>query len=120
MVDNLTFLRSALKKITLYCVPILIFILFTFHLVAAQTTSAIDGSTPLGLSPGAPSGSYALSGFGNVNLYNGNLNFNLPLVRISGRGKAENVSLLELNTKWVVNHRPVGTDGDILDTPSTK
>jgi hypothetical protein len=36
--------------------------------VAAQTTSATDGSTPLGLQPGAPAGSYALSGFDNVNL----------------------------------------------------
>ena len=95
------------------------FIVLLNGVAAAQTTSAIDGSTPLGLSPGAPSGSYALSGFGNVNLYNGNLNFHLPLVRSSGRGKAESVSLLELDTKWTVNHRPVGVDGDILDTPST-
>jgi len=35
----------------------------------AQTTSPTDGSTPLGLSPGAPSGSYALSGFESVNPY---------------------------------------------------
>ena len=31
--------------------------------VAAQTKSATDGSTPLGLQPGSPAGSYALSGF---------------------------------------------------------
>src|ERR671939_19667 len=29
----------------------------------AATTSATDGSTPLGLQPGAPAGSYPLSGF---------------------------------------------------------
>jgi hypothetical protein len=95
------------------------FIVLLNGVAAAQTTSALDGSTPLGLSPGAPAGSYALSGFGNVNLYNGNLDFHLPLVRVSGRGKAESASLLGLNTKWTVNHRPIGTDGDILDTPST-
>lgn len=46
--------------------------------VAAQTTSATDGTTPSGIAPGSPSGSYALSGFDNINLYNGNLNFALP------------------------------------------
>ena len=86
---------------------------------AAQTTSATDGSTPLGLSPGAPAGSYSLSGFENVNLYNGNLNFHLPLVSIGGRGGAHTSSILELNNKyWTVTHRPIGTDGDVLDTPS--
>jgi hypothetical protein len=35
---------------------------------------------------GAPAGSYALTGFESVNLYSGNLNFNLPLVSVSGRG----------------------------------
>ena len=50
--------------------------------VTAQTSSATDGSTPLGLQPGAPAGSYPLSSFDNVNLYNGNLNFRLPLDEI--------------------------------------
>jgi len=118
MVDNLTFLRSALKKITLYYVPILIFILFAFHIVAAQTTSATDGSTPLGLSPGAPSGSYSLSGSGNVNLYNGNLNFHLPLRGIDGRGGAQMASVLAIDAKsWRVMHRPVA-DGESLDWPT--
>lgn len=57
--------------------------------VGAQT-SATDGSTPLGLQPGAPAGSYALSGFDNVNLYNGNLSFQLSLLGVSGRGGAQN------------------------------
>jgi len=46
--------------------------------VFGQTTSNTDGSTPLSLTPGAPAGSFALSGFDNVNLFNGNLNFHLP------------------------------------------
>ncbi|HEV2836862.1 MAG TPA: hypothetical protein VGW58_16205, partial [Pyrinomonadaceae bacterium] len=52
----------------------------------AQTfTSVTDGSTPSALTPGAPAGSYALSGFESVNLFNGNLNFALPMVNIGGR-----------------------------------
>jgi RHS repeat-associated protein len=83
----------------------------------AQTTSITDGSTPLGISPGASSGSYPLSGLDNVNPYGGNLNFHLPLVGIGGRGGAHTTSLLALDTKrWRVNHRIVG--GDSIDTPS--
>lgn len=33
-------------------------------------------------SAGSPAGSYALSEFDNVNLFNGALNFNLPLLKI--------------------------------------
>lgn len=56
---------------------------------AMAQASATDGSTPSGLAPGAPAGSYSLSGFENVNLFNGNLNFNMPLLKIGGRGGAQ-------------------------------
>src|SRR6476659_8000992 len=70
---------------------------------AAQTTSATDGSTPLGLQPGAPAGSYALSGFDNVNLYNGNLSFQLSLLGVSGRGGAQMPVTLPITGKWRVS-----------------
>ncbi|MFY9554085.1 MAG: hypothetical protein WAV47_05120, partial [Blastocatellia bacterium] len=65
-------------------------------------SSATIGSTPLGLSPGAPAGSYALSGFENVNLFNGNLNFRLPIVQIGGRGSAGYAMMLKIEQKWRV------------------
>src|SRR5713226_5242179 len=70
-----------------------------------STTGATDGSTPIGLSPGAPAGSYALNGFENVNLYNGHLNVHLPLVTIGGRGEAKVVSALSIDAQsWTVRH----------------
>jgi YD repeat-containing protein len=84
---------------------VLTLVVFTFSLsfsVAAQTTSATDGSTPLGLQPGSPSGSYALSGFDNVNLYNGNLSFQLSLLGVSGRGGAQMPVMLPIAGKWRV------------------
>ena len=71
--------------------------------VAAQTTSATDGSTPLGLQLGSPAGSYALSGFDNVNLYNGNLSFQLSLLQVSGRGGGQMPVMLPLAGKWRVS-----------------
>src|SRR5215203_4476916 len=71
--------------------------------VTAQTKSATDGSTPLGLQPGAPAGSYALSGFDNVNLYNGNLSFQLSLLQVSGRGGAQMPVLLPIAGKWRIS-----------------
>jgi hypothetical protein len=74
-------------------IPRLLFALATLLFINsahAQTfTSVTDGSTPSALTPGAPAGSYAVSGFENVNLYNGNLNFALPMVHIGGRGAAD-------------------------------
>src|SRR5215212_2671192 len=53
---------------------------------ALAQTRATDGATPAGIAPGAPSGSYSLSGFDNVNLFNGRMNFQLPLLSVGGRG----------------------------------
>jgi len=36
-------------------------------------TSSTDGTTPLVLTAGAPTGSYPLSDFDNINIFNGNL-----------------------------------------------
>ena len=67
----------------------------------AQTfTSVTDGSTPSALTPGSPAGSYALSGFESVNLYNGNLNFALPLVHVGGRGAADLTMMLTIEQHW--------------------
>jgi RHS repeat-associated protein len=75
--------------------------------VAAQTrsTTASDSTTPAGLAAGASAGSYALSGLENINIYNGNLNFHLPLVHVGGRGSAGYTMMLALNSKkWSVKH----------------
>src|SRR5712692_4350978 len=78
-------------------------LLLSTSAASAQNTNPTDGSTPAGLKPGAPSGSYGLSGLDNINLYNGNLNFRLPLLQIGGRGEAQMSMMLALNTKsWRV------------------
>src|SRR4051794_11138279 len=76
-------------------------LLFACTTVFAQQQST-DGATPLGLSPGAPAGSYPLSDIEDVNLYNGTLNFSLPLVKIAGRGEAGYSLMLRLDHKWLV------------------
>jgi RHS repeat-associated protein len=69
-----------------------------------QSGTLTDGQTPLGLEPGAPAGSYALSGLDNINLFNGNLNFRLPLMQIGGRGEAQMTMSLPIELKWKVFH----------------
>jgi hypothetical protein len=69
----------------------------------AQTSTA--GKTPLGLAPGAPEGSYSLSGFDQINFYNGSLNFALPLMHIGGRGAAGYTMMFRPSQpKWQVQH----------------
>src|SRR6185369_14383662 len=76
-------------------------IAFAFANTAAQQ-QATDGATPLGLSPGAPAGSYPLSDFEDVNLFNGTLNFSLPLLKIEGRHEAAYSLMLRIDHKWLV------------------
>jgi RHS repeat-associated protein len=91
---------------------------------ASSTTSAM---TPTGMSPGSPAGTYALSGFDDVNLFNGNLNFRLPLLTVGGRGTAGYTMTLATSTKkWQVKTDPGqdsnGPGGPISDrfTPQWK
>src|SRR5215216_1176527 len=69
---------------------------------ARAQASNTDGTTPAGLKPGAPAGSYSLTGFENVNLYNGNLNVSLPLLSVGGRGSAGYTATLAIEQKWRV------------------
>lgn len=84
----------------------------------ARARSVTDGSTPLGLAPGSPAGSYALSGIEDVNLYNGHLNLHLPLLQVGGRGTAQYMmTLLPINASWIVQHEELGT-GNSFNYPS--
>ena len=78
----------------LFCQITLILVLSTLSVVAQ---SPVDGTTPSGIAAGTPSGSYSLSDLDNVNLYNGNLSFQLPLAQIDGRGNAKTTLLLSMN-----------------------
>src|ERR1051325_6524225 len=69
---------------------------------STRAQSSTDGTTPTALAPGSPAGSYSLSGFEDVNLFNGNLNFNLPLVGIKGRGSAGHTMTLAIDRRWSI------------------
>jgi len=77
------------------------------------TKAGTDQMTPSNLAAGTPAGSYALSGFDSVSLFNGNLNFRLPLLVIGGRGGAGYTMMLSLNTKsWHVKRTSFNTNGN--------
>jgi hypothetical protein len=90
---------SSTKAHHLYLLPLFLLL----AMATAHAQSVTDGATPLGLSPGMPAGSYALSDFDAVNLYNGNLGFRLPLLSVAGRGSTGYAMTLRLEQKWVVD-----------------
>src|SRR2546425_1048287 len=108
---NIRLARPAHHMIFVTCAVLITLLSLAFSGVRAQTRSATDGSTPLALTPGAPAGSYALSGFENVNLYNGNLNFSLPILRIGGRGQTPYTMTLKIERHWRVEHRIITSQG---------
>jgi hypothetical protein len=66
----------------------LLFVLLWSQTVgSALAESPLDGVIPSSLKPGSPAGSYE-SSMDTINLFNGHLNFRLPLLTIGGRGEA--------------------------------
>lgn len=78
------------------------FVLTISYLGAQTGSSPVDGTTPPALASGQPAGSYPLSGFETVNLFNGSLNFHLPLASLQGRGGLSISSMLTLERHWIV------------------
>src|SRR4030095_12705288 len=84
---------------------LLVFVCFTTlygQSAPPANTKVTAGWTPLAQQPGSPAGSYPLSGFDTVNLFNGHLNFRLPLMQIGGRGRAGYTMTLPIEQKWQV------------------
>lgn len=92
----------------------LLLLLAVMSASAQEGVNGVAGSTPSGLAPGAAAGSYSLSDFDSVNVYNGNVNLHLPLLQVGGRGGAQMTMMLSLdNRKWGVNHTMNAPDGEI-------
>src|SRR5215208_5135310 len=83
-----------------------------------QQTSTTDSMTPTGMAPGAPAGSYTLSGFDNINVFSGSLNFRLPLLTIGGRGTAGYTMTLPIEQKWIVKRGQTTAGGWTPLTPN--
>src|SRR5947209_16045086 len=97
------FSHFAVLKRVCHVVAFALWIVLLVGTADAQRSST-DGYTPMALQPGAPAGSYALSDFDHVNLYNGNLNFSLPLRRVVGRGEAQYMMALMIEQHWLERH----------------
>jgi RHS repeat-associated protein len=92
----------------------LLLLCFCASIVTAQSQAPFfqpssAAFTPLTEQPGAPAGSYPLSGFDNVNLFNGHLSFNFPLMQIGGRGHAGYTMMLNIEQHWQVQTVAVPT-----------
>ena len=91
--------------------------LLLVQLILAKT--ALSQSTaPTAQTPGAPAGSYTLSELESVNLFSGNLNLNLPLLNINGRGDVTHTLGVTIETQWGVTADEIPGTGDLLYTPA--
>src|SRR5437879_6639432 len=94
-------LRQSIRYSVRYLLATLV-LLLTVVIVNAQNSGPTDGSTPLGMAPGSPAGSYSLGGFDNINFFNGKLSFHMPLLHMGGRGTAGYTATLPIETHWSV------------------
>jgi RHS repeat-associated protein len=94
--------RPIFANLVWHCFAAAIALAVSVTLVSAQ--SATDGTTPAALAPGAPAGSYSLSDFENINVFNGNLNARFPLLHIGGRGSSGFTMMLAIEQHWRSQH----------------
>jgi YD repeat-containing protein len=100
MTSTSDFVRMNIAIIARYACILALLLFALSQNVKAQLLGA--GTTFPGIEGGSPAGSYALSGFDTVNLYNGNLNFHLPLLQIAGRGEARHTIMLSMEQRWTM------------------
>ena len=89
-----------MSKLLVYVNTIVVLVCFATATFAQSNPT--DGSTALALSPGAPAGSYSLSGFESINPYSGGLNFSLPMFPVMGRGQAQYTIAKKIISNWRV------------------
>lgn len=95
------------------CIVLLIVMAVLIAIFTNRTNA--QGMAPTARTPGAPAGSYKLGGFDNVNLFSGNLNFNLSLLNIDGRGELSQDLSLTLDTQWNVQGSFDGVGNSIYE-----
>lgn len=93
-------------------IPLFAFAFLLVTLASASARAQSTGTRPPNATAGAPAGSYGLSGFENVNLFSGNLNFHLPLVGLVGRGDVKIPVMLSLDsTHWRLKRGKASNNG---------
>ena len=74
---------------------------------SAQSITINDGVTPASAAPGSPLGSYSISNFEDINLFNGVVNFKIPLASLDGRGNTGTRAFYRLqHNLWSVYQEP--------------
>ena len=84
------------------------FIFATLCLLNVSRTSGQTNSSSSSVKGGKAVGTYTLDNFDNINLFNGNLNFNLPLITLNGRGENGISLFLAIETRWKLVRAPIG------------
>ena len=100
--NQTTISRAASNSLRVINSIIAIMFLIVCLSTSVKAQGSTDGTTPLGLTAGSPTGTYPLTDFDVVNLYNGTLNFRLPIYQVAGRGGAAYPITLQVDKKWTV------------------
>jgi len=109
--------RFASQNFSTIVSAVLLLLFISTYSSGQSSLTTTDKMTPSGIAPGAPAGSYPLSGMESINLYNGNLDFRLPLLSLDGRGSAVRDLVLSINTKkWRVRETHTETQDTYIPT----
>lgn len=74
----------------------IVMVMFFAAGATGQTQNVTDGTTPPGIAPGAPLGTYPITDIETYNPYSGEMNLRFPLSVSGGRGSAAYSSVLSI------------------------
>src|SRR5688572_6376736 len=99
--------HSSLVKFISSCFNLMVWLFCSFVILGSSFSIGLGqqvttATTAAGTAVGTPAGSYPLGGFDNINLFNGKMNFQLPLASVGGRGEANYTVNLNIERDWTI------------------
>lgn len=103
------FMRRILLKCRRQSFPLLLLLSLA---VLSPSSARGQSSTSTARTPGVPAGSYHLGDADAVNLFNGNLNYHLPLLNVGGRGEAHAELGVVIEGQWDLRTKDIGNGNE--------
>jgi YD repeat-containing protein len=99
---------------------LLMLVVLLFGSAQAQTSNITDGTTPPAIAPGAPLGTYPITGMEVFNPFTGDLSLRFPAATLGGRGSVSYPFVLSFGgQKWSVDKSYDIITGQPIYTPTT-
>ncbi len=97
-------MQSTTKIIFKAIVIVVVFLCLSNNIFADTQTNLTEYTTPPSVALNPATGNPQTGDFGSIGLFNGRLNYTIPLLKTGGRGAADYTISLDINRLWQFDH----------------